>query len=151
MYKIFMSLCDFGVPMMYWGGSTAQDALTLLKNSGSQWKEISCGKPILPAGRAYIGDGGKPTVEAISAFAEATKESYVGITWWDLQQVVPIIDVWNALKATPTWEAGTLDIEQINMMITMLKSWEADPNIPVWAKNVLSNAQTQLQNGIHGA
>ncbi len=97
---------DFGVPMAYWSwGDSPQAAIAYLKESWSQWRAVT-DKPLVPAGRAYIGDGGTATPEAIAAFEDAARVlGAVGVCWWSLQHALDAVHlpgVWEALaKLTP--------------------------------------------------
>jgi hypothetical protein len=95
---------DFGVPMVYWSwGDDPASAVAYLQESYRQWREIT-DKPIIPAGRAYIGDGGKAMPEAIKAFdASARALGAPGITWWSMQHAMNktyLPGVWEALAQT---------------------------------------------------
>ena len=124
---------DFGVPMMYWSwGDSAARATAYLDESWSQWRAIT-NKPIEPAGRAYVGDGGKATPEAVVAFEKRARElGATGVTWWFMDHAVKqdyVPGVWDALKGLqpftdtgdepqPKWyENMTLD-----EIITVLKA-----------------------------
>ena len=94
---------DFGVPMMYWSwGDDPASVIRYINASWSQWREIT-NKPIVPAGRAYIGDGGTPTPESIIAFEKRARElGAVGVTWWSMQHALDaehLPEVWNTLAA----------------------------------------------------
>lgn len=95
---------DFGMPMAYWSwGNTAPDAVRYLEACWKQWREIT-DKPVIPAGRAYIGDGGVPNAAAIAAFeARARSLGAAGITWWDYGHAAELGEIWAALRATPQW------------------------------------------------
>ena len=95
--KAFMQFCDTAMPMVYWGGETAADALYWLTNSLAQWRQFT-DKPIVPAGRAYIGDGGTPKADALRAFEQAARENGVpGITWWSMQHAKALPEIWAQL------------------------------------------------------
>jgi len=99
MARAFMEVCDVGMPMMYWGGSTAASALALLNESMKQWAEFTI-KPIVPVGRAYTGDGGTIDAAAISAFASEVHARHLpGISFWVLDSACKNADAWNALKS----------------------------------------------------
>jgi len=106
--EVFMSFCDVGMPMVYWPGETASSAVYQLRHSYRQWS--SFGKPIIPAGRAYIGDGGKATPAAIEAFAKTAAElGAPGVSWWSLEHAYKQPVVWAALSMTPKMGAATGD------------------------------------------
>jgi hypothetical protein len=97
-----MKFCDVGVPMMYWPGDSSASALYQLDHSTKQWTELVTDKPIVPAGRAYDGDGGNASPVAIADFGNAVKElGYIGCNWWSLDWVNDKADLWGALVATP--------------------------------------------------
>ncbi|MHB8191809.1 MAG: hypothetical protein ACYDGL_00850 [Bellilinea sp.] len=95
--RAFMQFCDIGMPMIYWGGETANDMDWWLKNSLIQWRQLT-EKPIIPAGRAYHGDGGKALPNAMQAFEAGVRDAGLrGITWWSMQHAMVMPDVWAAL------------------------------------------------------
>lgn len=99
--KAFMQSCDVAMPMVYWGGETPAEALAWLKPCLAQWQQIT-DKPIIPAGRAYIGDGGKARPDAVRAFAQTVREAGLkGISWWSMQHAMAIPEVWAELAASP--------------------------------------------------
>lgn len=102
-FEAFMSWCDAGMPMCYWQGSLADTAISLLDQSTAQWRAIAGGKPIYPAGRAYIGDAGTPTAEAMIAFDERVRElGLPGESWWSLEHVLKLDpSLWSALCSMP--------------------------------------------------
>jgi hypothetical protein len=110
-HKAFMEWCDAGMPMTYWEGSTPTAALRLLNESVRQWLTIAQGKPILPAGRAYIGDGGTATAEAMIAFDERAHElGLKGISWWSLEHALRLSpSIWAALRSMPKF--GPVSVE----------------------------------------
>ncbi len=103
MFEAFMEWCDAGMPMCYWEGSLATTAIALLEQSIAQWRAIAGGKPIYPAGRAYIGDNGKPTAEAMIAFDERLRELELpGESWWSLEHILKLDpSLWAALCSMP--------------------------------------------------
>ncbi len=95
--EAFMEYCEYALPMMYWKGSTVASAKQYLVNSIGQWQAFT-DKPIIPVGRAYQGDKGDATVEAVLAFDQKARELGVkGITWWVLDQA-----------ASPKYKNGTI-------------------------------------------
>lgn len=96
--RAFMQYCDVGMPMVYWDGETVANALWWISNCLDQWKEIT-NKPIIPAGRAYNGDGARVTVETMAEF-----ERYIrgaggkGVTWWSMQHAIALSGIWPALE-----------------------------------------------------
>jgi hypothetical protein len=102
-----MMYADVGLPMMYWSwGDDAINAVRYLDESWKQWGEITQ-KPIVPIGRAYIGDEGTATPEAVIAFeAQARILGAIGISWWSMQHAINIgglPGVWNALLKMQTF------------------------------------------------
>jgi hypothetical protein len=97
----FMEKCDVGMPMMYWEGSAAANAVWLLNESARLWHNITS-KPIVPVGRAYTGDGGTISAAAITAFADAARaKGMKGLSWWALDSAVKDSAAWGALAAIP--------------------------------------------------
>lgn len=95
----FLRVCDAGIPMMYWDGKGAASASTYARASLLQWRGIT-NKMIIPAGRAYTGDGGTVDAAGIAAFAAELKD-LPGLTWWSLEHAIKMPDVWTALSALP--------------------------------------------------
>ncbi len=103
----WLEAVDLVMPMMYWGGSSAAQAIAYLQTSLDIWAGI-CDFPIIPVGRAYTGDGGSIDPTAITAFAGKVLSWQVpkrlqGISWWVLDQVYGNTPCWQALKATPKY------------------------------------------------
>jgi hypothetical protein len=100
----FMEKCDYGMPMIYWwGGNTPERASIHLNESLKQWQALITNKPIVPVGRAYVGDSGDATPEAMRAFESGVRsKSLKGISWWVLDQAVnPKFhdgQIWQTLK-----------------------------------------------------
>jgi hypothetical protein len=96
-----MRYADVGMPMAYWEGSTAAQAVAYLNRTMQLWRRETS-KPIVPAGRSWTGDGGEATRAAVLAFEQRARElGAVGVTWWDLQHAVKLPACWQALKETP--------------------------------------------------
>ena len=95
---------DFGMPMMYWNwGNDAFDAEKFAEESLKQWYAIT-DKPLVPVGRAYIGDGGVAMPPAILAFYDLMRklEGIEGIAWWSMQHALDtkaLPGVWGALAS----------------------------------------------------
>lgn len=103
--QAFMKYCDYGMPMMYWQGDTAQAAGYNLTTSLAQWRELITKKPIIPVGRAYNGDGGTMSAGAVSYFAsQARLMKCPGLTWWVLDKAAKNPEVWGALTAIPKYQ-----------------------------------------------
>ena len=110
--KAFMEVVDVVMPMMYWEGSTAADAIAYLDKSLKIWKTF-CDLPMVPTGRAYIGNGGKATPESITAFSDRVVElidqnNLVGTSWWSLDHAYGISTWWEALTNTPKFDKKPL-------------------------------------------
>jgi hypothetical protein len=102
--KAFLETVDTVMPMMYWGGSSAMDAVSYLHSSLKIWKTIT-DRPLVPVGRAYSGDGGLMEPFAITAFAETVMElsekmNLTGISWWSLDKAIQNSACWAALRST---------------------------------------------------
>jgi hypothetical protein len=100
-HRAFMEYCDFGMPMVYWQGKP-EDPTPALQQAVDQWRRITQ-KPILPEGRAYIGDNGTPTPGAIAKFAAMARHSCPGVGWWGLDWAIKQPTWMAALKATEKW------------------------------------------------
>jgi hypothetical protein len=99
-----MQYADCGMPMAYWSwGNRAADAARYLAESYRQWQDVT-GKPIIPAGRAYVGDGGVPNAESVRAFDQyARGQGSPGVSWWSMQHAYKLSAVWSALSALPPY------------------------------------------------
>jgi hypothetical protein len=94
---------DFGIPMMYWSwGDDMLAAVKYLEESWRQWR-LYTDKPLIPAGRAYIGDGGTPIPAAIAGFEKRARELGAdGVAWWSMQHALDTVHlptIWPALAA----------------------------------------------------
>jgi hypothetical protein len=82
----FASGCNYHMPQVYWQPpSKVNGPVVELEQSIQQLNRIKV-LPIVPIGRAYIGDGhAKPTADEISQFAKRAKELGVpGMSFWAL-------------------------------------------------------------------
>lgn len=101
-----MTLADFGVPMMYWQGSSPSGAVVYAQQSVDQWRAVT-NKPLVPAGRAYDGDGGTVTAAAMQAFVGYFEPLYLagnidGITWWSMEHALDT-GVWDVFSGLPSY------------------------------------------------
>jgi hypothetical protein len=104
-----MRYADVGMPMVYWSwGDSPNQAVAYLDASLNQWRKYT-DKPIIPAGRAYLGDGGTARPDAVTAFAaRAIEAGCPGVTYWSLQHAINALalpGVWDALSRTPGYTA----------------------------------------------
>jgi hypothetical protein len=106
---------DFGMPMVYWGTEHVVDdvasAISNLNSSIEQWRKVT-DIPIVPIGRAYIGDGGVPSRAAMIAFEQRARElGMVGVSWWSMQHALDTQHIpfaWATLAEMPPWgESGS--------------------------------------------
>lgn len=107
---------DFGAPMCYWNwGNRAQDACAYLEESWRQWRTIS-DKPLLPIGRAFIGNNGIPNPAAVQAFdARARSLGACGVAWWSLQHALDAIhlpELWPTLSGLAPFAAPASNTPQ---------------------------------------
>lgn len=116
MAKFWMGdgFCDYGMPMCYeqkYGTdgpvpSDASSTQSLLSESLLQWREFT-DKPIIPIGRAYIGNGGIPSAESVSGFDQlARQEALKGVSWWGLDWLKDLPPVWEAVASTAPFGTG---------------------------------------------
>jgi hypothetical protein len=111
--QAFMADCDVITPMTYWDGESPVWAAEFLQQSHDQWRRIT-DKPIIPAGRAYTGDAGKPTKEAIAAFqARADALILGGVSWWCLDQAVKNPIIRDGLAATHQYTVEVPPVERL--------------------------------------
>jgi hypothetical protein len=95
--KAAMTKADYGMPMAYWEGNTVAHAIQYVEESYNQWRKWT-NKPLIMAGRSYVGDNGTPTPAAIRAYhARARELGAIGVTWWSMQHAVKLPEVWSAL------------------------------------------------------
>lgn len=111
--------CDFGMPMSYWYGKSADTAISMMEQTWDQWRYFIddygkvqvIDKPIIPIGRAYIGDDGEATPAAIKAFDEKARSlGAVGVSWWSMQHAIDSVHlpgVWDALAGLPKFNLST--------------------------------------------
>lgn len=102
--KGFMEYCDFGCPMIYWGGVSIQDVDWWISNSYAQWRNyITEDKPLVAAGRAYTGDGGTASPRTMKYFAQTASElGFDGLSWWVLDQANKLSGLMPALQEINT-------------------------------------------------
>jgi hypothetical protein len=109
LHKAMMAWCDAGMPMCYWpadpkksAANHVANALALLNETMHQWRSITQ-KPIYPVGRAYNGDMGVASPEAMIAFDHEVHEiGLKGISWWVLDAALKLSPtIWAALKSMP--------------------------------------------------
>jgi hypothetical protein len=106
---------DFGMPMAYHEGGTANNVVHLLNQSFVQWRDIT-DKPIIPAGRAYTGEGGTATAETTWAFdAEVRRLGAPGVAWWSMQHAIKIPEVWQALSITLPFASAPTPTPELTM------------------------------------
>lgn len=106
--RAFMASCTVGMPMIYWGGETPGDMSWWMTNSLAQWKKLT-DKPLVPAGRAYIGDGGKPRPDAMLAFEAGVRAGGVaGVSWWSMQHALNLTGIWTTLAGMDGFQTSPL-------------------------------------------
>lgn len=66
-------------------------------------------KDLIPAGRAYIGDGGIPTHESVLTFGTIARERCVGATYWVMDRAIDMPIIADALRQTPSWDTPLPD------------------------------------------
>ncbi len=136
--RAFMQFCDVGMPMIYWGGETSQDASWWLTNSLMQWRAIT-DKPIIPAGRAYHGDGGKALSVAIQSFEKGVRSADLhGITWWSMQHALALPEIWATLGAMQGFSRS--ESAKPSTSIALLPEWARQ--IDAWARSRGYNGPT---------
>lgn len=137
-----MPLADFGVPMMYWGGDLSSSAIALAKESLSQWRLVTI-KPLVPAGRAYTGDGGTAKKDAMDAFAtyfdpHIKTGNASGITWWSMEHILNL-NMWDVLADMPGYGENNVDpIEEGSVSMN---------GVVLTDESNLSDARTLKSNG----
>jgi len=111
--QAFLEVCQVGLPMMYWQGSTPTAAYSYLTDSLRVWKGIT-NRPIVPIGRAYNGDGGYANADSILTFGNECYNLYtlgdnrpnpiLGNSWWSLDKAAGNSEWLSALKALPKYK-----------------------------------------------
>lgn len=110
--RAFMQDCDIATPMVYWEGQDPKWAADLLQQSFEQYKRIT-DKPFIPAGRAYIGDGGRATTANIVSFQHKVQELQLkGISWWFLDHAVKYPEIEAGLAQGQPFDPG----QQVEMI-----------------------------------
>jgi len=107
--RFWAGFVDYFMPMIYWAKLDANskpvvmnDAQieTYVAGSFDQWRTYVGDKPIVPAGRAYTGDGNVVIPENIVAFDDYAHDlGAKGITYWVLDSAQKIPAVMSVLKA----------------------------------------------------
>lgn len=123
--QVAMQYADYGMPMIYWSwGDDPDNAIRYLNASISQWREVTQ-KPLIIAGRAYIGNEGTAKPEAISAFDARCRQlnGVASTTWWSMEHAVDNVNVpgvWAALAALPGWIGSDEEkpVENVNIYKT---------------------------------
>lgn len=94
----WLDYVDAVMPMMYWWQDSEASALWMLEKSMAEWRSLT-DLPIIPAGRAYNGDGCAASPAAMYTFAETaiTRYGCSGLTWWVMDQAERRSDLWEAL------------------------------------------------------
>ena len=129
---------DYGMPMVYWNpGILPEDAINYLTNSFNMWREFTA-KPIIPIGRAYQGDEGRATPEAVRAFAtHAQQLGCPGIGWWSMLHAINedhLPGVWPALTATPKFTTTPAVVEEPAAVTKVSDPNEVLKALVAWAK-----------------
>lgn len=133
MASAFMELCDVGIPMMYWEGSTPVNALWMLNESLKQWQSVT-NKPIVPAGRAYTGDGGEINATAALEFSkEVERRRLRGISWWVLDSAVKDPATWKALTELPGFTSVTHTVNLPIIITPPAELTDAEKLSRLWA------------------
>jgi len=96
----FMDALDYAMPMDYWWNGHAK---LWLEKSIEQWRTLVTDKPIIPAGRAYSGEGlGIIDPAEIKIFGERLRELEMpGESWWELALALKVAPVWQVIKDLP--------------------------------------------------
>lgn len=112
--KFWMSLPEIvcGIPMIYedvygMDGKPIPTTSEMMESSFryvlKQWNSFWI-KPIVSAGRAYIGDGGIPTFDSVLRFGTLAREMCAGATYWVMDQSLKLPNIDAALAQTPSWD-----------------------------------------------
>lgn len=96
-----MAIADAGMPMAYWWHESPARAEWMLINATDQWRQYCHNKPIIPACRAYNGDGGVVREDAVLYAADWVADRLGGITWWSMDHALKLPKIWQALTETP--------------------------------------------------
>lgn len=126
---------DFGMPMMYWSwGDDPASAEAYARESWRQWRAVT-DIPIVPVGRAYIGDGGTAKGPAVIAFDACVRGlGASGVSWWSLQ---------HALKSTVL--PGVMDAIA---NLPDYKQVDQSENVMTWQKSIDTWARTMGYAGV---
>ena len=132
--KAFLEICDVGMPMMYWQGDTAADAVSYFSKSLKLWRDHVTTKPIVPIGRAYNGDGGAATPESITAFGNkvlevAESQNLIGNTWYSFDKAFNNPSWYEALSLLPKFEIPITLSTEIILERLMLEHKELFPEL----------------------
>lgn len=115
--EAFLETVNTGMPMMYWQGSSPDNAVSYFNDSYRIWRSF-CDKPIVPIGRCYDGTGGYANGPAIVAFADEVWEhkydvpgGVPGISWYSFDKAYKKPEWMAALKATPKYHMAPPPID----------------------------------------
>jgi len=130
--QAFLEICQVGLPMMYWQGSTPVQAVKYLNDSLRIWHTITK-RPIIPIGRAYNGDGGYANSPSIVDFGYETYymkdqgNTLPGCSWWSLDKAVGNSEWMAALKSLPKYRIDGPPVLSIEEKVDRLV--EAHPEL----------------------
>lgn len=105
----FMDALDYAVPMTYWWNG---HAILWLEKSIEQWHNLVTDKPIVPAGRAYSGEGlGTISPAEMKAWGLRVRElGLLGESWWELRIALKKTEVWEVIKNLPAFDSDPLPV-----------------------------------------
>lgn len=118
-----MKVADFGMPMTYWFKNHRvadyREPGPLVAESIAQWSRIT-GKPILPIGRAYDGEGDTVDVTDYDRFHEACVIAGApGYSFWSLQHVPP--RTFELLASLPELGTGRIPLPTVEERLDRLE------------------------------
>ena len=104
----FLTICDYNSPQVYWNPGKAG---VELKECDKQYKKL-CDLPLVPAGRAYVGNGfPKPTPSEIDEFLDtAGYLQCTGAFFWSADTLYHrLVPLPNIVEAISLYEWGVPD------------------------------------------
>lgn len=130
-WKEFLADCDFGVPQVYWNKPYADKygPIPELRKTIEQWRKITK-IPIIPAGRAYNGDGytALQPSELTDFMGAAVGHDLPGVTFWSFDHTYTQAggDARRTAIGNFHWEGTEKEItteEKVDRL------WEAHPDL----------------------
>jgi hypothetical protein len=150
-YAAFLEKCDYNMPQVYW--LSARNPVYDLTKSYNEFKAMSCYKPMIPTGPAFIESGWQPTSSEVTAFLDCAKS--LGCTganiycWDDCRKPLP--DLWTTVMnySWPATNAGgtSSPTDIVNKYFAMLNNKAFDSVLDLYTDDAVHITATQTIQG----